>query len=83
VRAEGCGAVVLKPLAAAIREGDNVLGVIRGTALNNDGPATSFGTPNAMAQERVFREALAAAGVEPREVSLVEAHGTGTIVGGK
>lgn len=83
VRAEGCGALVLKSFREAVRMGDNILGLIRGTALNNDGPATSFGTPNAKAQERVFREALANANIAPNQVSVVEAHGTGTIVGGK
>ena len=82
MRAEGCGSVVLKRYADAKRDGDNVLALIRGTALNNDGPGTSFGTPNAKAQERVFREALKNANVTPSQVSYVEAHRTRTAVGG-
>lgn len=73
---------ILKRYSDAIREGDKILAIIRGSALNNDGAGTSFGTPHAWAQERVIREALTDAGVSPWEVSYVEAHGTGTIVGG-
>ena len=80
-RAEGCGVVILKRFADAIRDGDNIRAVIRGSALNNDGAGTSFGTPNAKAQQRVFRAALNRAGVAPSEVSFLEAHGTGTVVG--
>jgi acyl transferase domain-containing protein len=73
--------VILKRFADAVRDGDNIRAVIRGSALNNDGAGTSFGTPNAKAQERVFRTALSNAGVCPCEVSFLEAHGTGTVVG--
>ncbi len=83
VRAEGCGALVLKRYTDARRDGDNILALIRGSALNNDGPGTSFGTPNARAQERVFREALKNSRVLAADVSYVEAHGTGTAVGGE
>ena len=78
VRAEGCAVLILKRFADAYRDGDNILAVIRGSALNNDGAGTSFGTPNAKSQERVIREALAAGKVKPNEVSYIEAHGTGT-----
>ncbi|MGF1424944.1 SDR family NAD(P)-dependent oxidoreductase [Kitasatospora sp. LaBMicrA B282] len=81
VRSEGCAVVVLKPLAAALRDGDRVWAVIRGTAVNQDGRSDSITTPSRSAQEAVYRRALREAGVEPGTVGLVETHGTGTPVG--
>jgi len=75
--------VVLKRYADAVRDGNNILAVVRGSAMNNDGTGTSFGTPNPIAQELVIRKALENSGVKPSEVSFIEAHGTGTVVGGK
>ncbi|MET0577235.1 MAG: type I polyketide synthase, partial [Ilumatobacteraceae bacterium] len=77
-----CGAVVLKPLASAIADGDNVLAVVRGSAINNDGRAkVGYLAPSVSGQAQVVTEALAVAGVDPRDVSYVEAHGTGTLIG--
>lgn len=81
VRGEGCGVLVIKRLSDAQAAGDRVLAVIRGTAVNQDGPSSGLSVPNALAQEAVIREALANAGVRPEEVSYVEAHGTGTSLG--
>jgi acyl transferase domain-containing protein len=81
VRGEGGGLVVLKRLADARRDGDDVIAVIRGTAANHDGRSSGLTAPNGLAQERVIASALAAAGVSPREVDYVEAHGTGTSLG--
>lgn len=81
VRGEGAGAVILKPLARALSDGDPVYAVIRGTAVNSDGRSTGMTVPNLEAQERVILEALAWADVAPRDVSYVEAHGTGTPLG--
>ncbi len=81
VRSEGCGLVVLKRLSHAVRDGDNVLAVIRGSAINHDGFSNGLTAPNGRSQEHVIREALSAAGVAPAEVSYVEAHGTGTPLG--
>ena len=80
-RGEGCGMLVLKRLSDAVADGDNVLAVIRGSAINHDGQSSGLTVPNGMAQQDVIRAALAQAGVEPNEVSYVEAHGTGTALG--
>ena len=81
VRSEGVGVVVLKPLAAARRDGDTVHGVIRGTAVNHGGRGHSLTAPSPAGQARVIVSALRRAGVDPRTVSYVETHGTGTKLG--
>ncbi len=81
VRGEGCGVVVLKRLSDAVRDGDRVLAVIRGGAVNQDGRSSGITAPNGDAQRDVLRRALAASGVGPHEVSYIEAHGTGTRLG--
>jgi acyl transferase domain-containing protein/acyl-CoA synthetase (AMP-forming)/AMP-acid ligase II/acyl carrier protein len=80
-RGEGCGVVVLKPLARAVADGDSIWAVIRGAALNQDGRSAGITAPNGLAQQAVIRAALRDGGVEPSEVSYVEAHGTGTPLG--
>ncbi|HSI39298.1 MAG TPA: SDR family NAD(P)-dependent oxidoreductase [Xanthobacteraceae bacterium] len=80
-RGEGCGVVVLKKLSDAQADGDRVLAVIRGSALNQDGASGSLTAPSGPAQEAVIREALARAGVTPNDVGFIEAHGTGTQLG--
>jgi polyketide synthase 5 len=81
VASEGCAVVLLKRLADAQRDGDRILAVIRGSAANQDGRTVNIATPSATAQTVVYRNALAAAGVDPRTVGMVEAHGPGTPVG--
>ncbi len=81
VRGEGCGMVVLKRWSEAIADGDNILALIRGSAINQDGRSNGLTAPNGPAQEDVIRRALAAANVAPHEVDYVEAHGTGTALG--
>ncbi|WP_433548670.1 amino acid adenylation domain-containing protein [Streptomyces sp. CA-294286] len=78
---EGAAAVVLKRLSDAERDGDTVLAVLRGTAINHDGHAASLTTPSGPAQQRVIRAALAASGLQPGDIDYVEAHGTGTRLG--
>ncbi|MBP2335997.1 acyl transferase domain-containing protein [Saccharothrix coeruleofusca] len=82
VPGDGAGAVVLKRLADATADGDEILAVIRGSAVNNDGSAKSgFAGVNSRAQRDVVRAALDVAGVTPEEIDFVEAHGSGTRLG--
>ncbi|ROP35824.1 acyl transferase domain-containing protein [Saccharothrix texasensis] len=81
VRGEGGGFVVLKPLSRAVADGDDVVCVIRGGAVNHDGGAGPLTVPDAAAQEAVLRRAYEQAGVPVEDVRYVELHGTGTPVG--
>ena len=78
---EGCVVVLLKRLPDALRDGDRILAVVRGTAANQDGHTVNIVTPSRPAQVAAYRAALAAADVDPARVGMVEAHGTGTPVG--
>jgi len=81
VRGEGCGVVVLKRLADAVRDGDRVLALLRGGAVNSDGRSNGLVAPNPRAQEALLRRAYADAGCPASTVDYVEAHGTGTPLG--
>lgn len=81
VMSEGCVMVLLKRLDDAVRDGDRILAVVRGTASNQDGRTVNQSTPSSEAQAAACRTALAVAGVEADTVGLIEAHGTGTPVG--
>ncbi len=81
VPGEGCGIVILKRLSDARRDGDNIVAVIRGSAVNHDGPSSGLTVPNGVAQQALLRQALQNARVKPNEVGYVEAHGTGTPLG--
>lgn len=81
VRGEGCGVVVLKRLADALRDGDNIQAIIRGSAVNQNGLSNGLTAPNGPSQQAVIRQALAKAGVEPSQISYVETQGTATPLG--
>ncbi|MEV0901809.1 type I polyketide synthase [Actinoplanes sp. NPDC049802] len=80
-RSEGCGMLVLKRMSDAVRDGDDILALVRGSAVRHDGASGGLTVPNGAAQENVMRQALADAMVAPGEVQYVEAHGTGTSLG--
>ena len=78
----GVGVVALKRLADARADGDPILAVIKGSAINNDGAQkVGFTAPGVDGQSRVIAEAMGVADIDPRTVSYVEAHGTGTPIG--
>lgn len=81
VRGEGAGVAVLKRLTDALRDGDRVIAVVRGSAVNSDGRSNGLMAPSPAAQAAVLRAACGDAGVEPAEIDYVEAHGTGTLLG--
>jgi acyl transferase domain-containing protein/acyl carrier protein len=81
VSGEGVVVFLMKRLADAVRDGDRILAVVRGTAANQDGKTVNIATPSEEAQAEVYQAALDAAGVDGATVGLVEAHGTGTPVG--
>ena len=81
VRGEGCGVVILKSLDKAIADKDNILAVIKGSAINQDGRSNGLTAPNGLSQQAVIRQALANARVTPDRISYIEAHGTGTSLG--
>ncbi|MFB8763892.1 type I polyketide synthase [Nocardiopsis alba] len=81
VRGEGGGFVVLKPLRAALRDGDRVYCVIAGSAVNNDGGGDGLTVPSASAQADLLRAAHRRSGIDPGDVDYIELHGTGTPTG--
>ncbi|MCO5248507.1 MAG: type I polyketide synthase [Chitinophagales bacterium] len=81
IRSEGAGILLLKRLSDAQKDGDHILAVIEGTAVNQDGRSNGFTAPNVQAQERLLREALNNAGLKAEQVGYIEAHGTGTKIG--
>src|SRR5262249_55664922 len=80
-RSEGAGAVLLKPLAAALADGDRIYAVVRRTGVNQDGHTNGMTAARRAAQEAMRRETYGRAGIRPADVQYFEAHGTGTPVG--
>ena len=81
IDAEGVGAVVLKPLRDAERDGDHIYGVIKASAINAGGRTNGYTVPNPVAQSAVVAKALQRANLDASHISYVEAHGTGTALG--
>ncbi len=81
VPGDGVGALLLKPLSAAQRDGDRILALIRGSAINHGGKSNAYTVPNPKLQASLIKEALDAARVDPRTISYLEGHGTGTALG--
>lgn len=81
VRGEGCALLTLKRLDDALDDGDRILGIIRGSAINQDGRSNGLTAPNGPSQEDLIRSALDDAGISASDVGYVEAHGTGTSLG--
>ena len=81
VPGEGVGAILIKSLDQALRDGDQIYAIVKATAINQDGKTHGFTVPNPNAQASMVSEAIRKAGVDPRLVSYVEAHGTGTALG--
>jgi polyketide synthase PksN len=78
---EGVGVVVLKRLSDALRDGDRIHAVVRGTGINQDGKTSGLTAPSATSQTELECEVYRQADVDPATIGLVEAHGTGTKLG--
>jgi len=81
VRGEGVGVVILKRLSDAQKNNDNILAVIKSAIVNQDGASSGLTVPNGVAQEKLLREALGHAHLQPADIDYLEAHGTGTKLG--
>ncbi|KAH8693374.1 thiolase-like protein [Phaeosphaeriaceae sp. PMI808] len=80
-RGEGAGAVFLKKLSAAIEDGDQILGVINASCVNQNENCSAITAPSVVSLSNVFDSVIRKAGLSPEQISVVEAHGTGTAVG--
>ncbi len=80
-RGEGCGVIILKRLSMAIENNDHILGIVRGSAINQDGASSGFTAPNGIAQQDLLQRALRDADLEAAEIDYIETHGTGTPLG--
>jgi len=74
-RGEGFGVTILKPLHAALRDGDTIRAVVLASAANEDGRTPGISLPNSEAQKELIEKAYAEAGVDPKSTGYVEAHG--------
>jgi acyl transferase domain-containing protein/NADPH:quinone reductase-like Zn-dependent oxidoreductase/acyl carrier protein len=80
-RGEGAGIVILKPLLAALQDGDEIYALVRATGVNQDGRTNGITAPNPEAQEALVRQVCADGEVSPSQIRYIEAHGTGTALG--
>ncbi|SIR68252.1 beta-ketoacyl synthase N-terminal-like domain-containing protein [Fluoribacter gormanii] len=81
VPSEGVVSILIKPLHAAIKDGDRIHAVIKGSSIAHNGTSSGYTVPNANAQAEVIKKAIANAGLKPEDISYVECHGTGTQLG--
>ncbi len=81
VRSEGCGLVMLKRQSEAIKDGDTILAVVRGSSIGQDGNSTGITYPNGAAQRKLINRTLHEAGLQGEQINYMEAHGTGTPTG--
>ncbi|GEM_PF-983624 len=81
VPSEGAGVLILKRLSDALKDGDSIHAVIRGSGINQDGTTNGITAPSANSQERLERQVYESFGINPSHIQLVEAHGTGTKLG--
>ncbi len=78
---EGVGAVILKPIEAAVKDGDHIYGVIKGSGINQDGKTKGITAPSMLSQKVLLAEVYKNADIHPETISYIEAHGTGTKLG--
>ena len=81
VPGEGVGAILLKPMAQAIKDGDNIYAVIKGSSVNHGGKTHGYTVPNPNAQAKLIQKVQKKSNIDPRTISYIEAHGTGTPLG--
>ncbi|MCH9633284.1 MAG: D-alanine--D-alanyl carrier protein ligase [Chlamydiae bacterium] len=81
VRGEGAGAVVLKRYKDALKDGNHIYALIRGSSVNNDGKSSNVGSPNPLAQAELLKNTWEKSQINPEQISYIEAHGTGTYIG--
>lgn len=81
VPGDGVGALLLKPLAKAVSDGDYIYGIVKSTSINHGGKTNGYTVPNPKAQSRLIADGLHKANINPRTISYFEAHGTGTALG--
>ncbi len=80
-RGEGCGVIILKRLSDAIRDQNEILAVVRGTGINQDGKSNGLTAPNGKSQEKLMKKTIHSARVKAEQIDYVEMHGTGTKLG--
>ncbi len=81
VPGEGICSLLLKPLSKAVADGDSILAVIKGSAINHGGRTNGYTVPNPKSQRSVIAQALEHSGIDPRNITYIEGHGTGTSLG--
>lgn len=81
VPGEGSAAVLLKPLSAAVRDGDRICGVIKASAMNHNGNSTGYAVPNPLAQRDVMEKAAKSAGISPDDIDYIETQAVGSELG--